>query len=116
MGKRIRKSERIRKHDSTYIISLPNEVIQALSLNESDQLDFIVRDWQVSLEKSLVIKTESVSKFKLNSTAFSLLNWVLLSIDFYGVLFNLCYIYIVHNVNLWKVKKFRKKLLKAKWN
>lgn len=44
MGKRIRKSERIRKHDSTYIISLPNEVIQALSLNESDQLDFIVRD------------------------------------------------------------------------
>lgn len=53
--------KRIRKHGNTYIISLPNEVIQALSLNESDQLDFIVRDGQVSLEKSLVIKPESVS-------------------------------------------------------
>jgi len=61
MAKRIRKSERIRKHGSTYIISLPNEVIQALSLNESDQLDFIVRDGQVSLEKSLAIKSENVS-------------------------------------------------------
>lgn len=61
MTKRIRKSERIRKHGSTYIISLPNEVIQALSLIESDQLDFIVRDGQVSLEKSLAIKSENVS-------------------------------------------------------
>ena len=32
MTKRIRKSERIRKHGGTYIISLPNEVIQALSV------------------------------------------------------------------------------------
>ena len=60
MTKRIRKSERIRKHGSTYIISLPNEVIQALSLNENDQLDFIVRDGQVSLEKSLAIKSENL--------------------------------------------------------
>lgn len=39
---------------------MPNEVIQALSLNENDQLDFIVRDGQVSLEKSLAIKSENL--------------------------------------------------------
>lgn len=33
-------TEKIRKQDDTYITSLPNEVIQALSLNESHKLDF----------------------------------------------------------------------------
>lgn len=57
----IRKPKQIRKYDNTYITSLPKEVIQALSLKEDDRLDFIIRDGQVSLEKSLAIKSENVS-------------------------------------------------------
>ncbi|MGX7148106.1 AbrB/MazE/SpoVT family DNA-binding domain-containing protein [Enterococcus ureasiticus] len=60
MTETIRKSKQIRKNGSIYITSLPKEVIQVLSLNEGDRLDFIIRDGQVTLEKSLAIKLENV--------------------------------------------------------
>lgn len=60
MTETIKKSRKTRKQGNTYIASLPKEVIQTLSLNEGDTLDFIIRDGQVSLEKPLAIKSDNV--------------------------------------------------------
>ena len=56
----IKKARKTRKQGNSYITSLSKEVIQALSLNEGDKVEFVIRDGQVLLEKKLEIKSEHV--------------------------------------------------------
>ncbi|WP_167629427.1 AbrB/MazE/SpoVT family DNA-binding domain-containing protein [Listeria valentina] len=61
MSNIIKKTRKARKQGNTYITSLPMEVIQALSISEGDQVEFIVKDQQVNIKKKTPIDTKNIS-------------------------------------------------------
>lgn len=60
MGQTIKKARKARKQGNTFITSLPKEVIQTLSLNEGDKVEFVIQDGVVLLEKKLEIDSTNI--------------------------------------------------------